>query len=206
MRTRPTILGPTIASMITGFLLLSARAADFDYYVLAVSWTPGYCNSTKAQGRTSQFCKENQKPRFIVHGLWPQNEKGWPQFCDAAAPDDTIFYKMRDLLSSPSAARHQWKRHGTCSGLSGAAYFSALRQAYNGFAKPDLAHLNQISQAELRVKLVKANPGLDEAFYALRCRQDSLREIRVCLTKSLEPRACGLDVRSTCTKPVILLH
>ena len=68
---------------------------------------------------------------FVVHGLWPQYEQGFPSFCQVPAPrlDRAIVGSMLDLMPSPRLIFHEWDRHGTCSGLSPHAYFEAVRKA-----------------------------------------------------------------------------
>ncbi|MCC2111314.1 MAG: hypothetical protein KDJ16_04705, partial [Hyphomicrobiales bacterium] len=51
---------------------------DFDYYVLSLSWSPSYCEA-EGDPREPQCRKERPSRRyaFVVHGLWPQYERGW---------------------------------------------------------------------------------------------------------------------------------
>jgi ribonuclease T2 len=62
-------------------VLVNARrvSGKFDYYVLALSWSPTYCAS-RAGRRDRQQCGTGRGYAFVVHGLWPQYEKGWPDF------------------------------------------------------------------------------------------------------------------------------
>ncbi|MGR3711266.1 MAG: ribonuclease T2 family protein, partial [Alterinioella nitratireducens] len=53
------------------------RAGAFDYYVLALSWTPTWC-AIEGDGRGSPQCDPGQGFGFTLHGLWPQYEEGWP--------------------------------------------------------------------------------------------------------------------------------
>src|SRR6478752_5799189 len=58
-------------------------AGDFDFYVLALSWSPGFCE-TAGSGRERDQCKDGAGLGFVVHGLWPQNERGFPSECAPA--------------------------------------------------------------------------------------------------------------------------
>src|SRR5229473_321726 len=85
----------------------------FDFYVLALSWSPSFCEAAgdRAQGQPECGARPYS---FVVHGLWPQYEKGFPEYCQVPAPR-LIF--------------REWDRHGTCSGLPARAYFETVRKA-----------------------------------------------------------------------------
>ena len=57
----------------------------FDFYVLALSWSPSFCEQAGERKRAQQQCGERPFS-FVVHGLWPQYEKGFPEFCQNPAP------------------------------------------------------------------------------------------------------------------------
>jgi ribonuclease T2 len=52
---------------------------QFDFYVLALSWSPGFCENS---GSRSRQCDSGRGLGFVTHGLWPQNEQGYPSFCE----------------------------------------------------------------------------------------------------------------------------
>ncbi|URK88119.1 hypothetical protein LP421_11595 [Rhizobium sp. RCAM05350] len=54
--------------------------SGFDFYVLSLSWSPSWCLENDPSGRSMQ-CDPDNNHGFIVHGLWPQNEQGYPEFC-----------------------------------------------------------------------------------------------------------------------------
>src|SRR5690606_41548 len=113
-------------------LLLAAaptRADNFDFYVLSLSWSPTWCASNDRDGSTSQ-CHGRRPYGFIVHGLWPQNERGWPEYCPSREPErvpQALAETMRDIIPSAGLAGHEWRKHGSCSGLSQRSYFQTLR-------------------------------------------------------------------------------
>ena len=52
---------------------------QFDYYVLALSWSPSFCETATGNARRQQC---GARPfSFVVHGLWPQYERGFPESC-----------------------------------------------------------------------------------------------------------------------------
>src|SRR4029077_16012103 len=60
----------------------------FDFYVLALSWSPSFCEASRerpANRTPDQQC--GARPySFVVHGLWPQYERGFPSNCQVPAP------------------------------------------------------------------------------------------------------------------------
>src|ERR1700716_2432232 len=72
---------------------------DFAYYVLSLSWSPAFCLSSPGAGE----CNSLRRHGFIVHGLWPQYEQGWPENCDAhhAVADDVV-RGIADLMPARS--------------------------------------------------------------------------------------------------------
>ncbi len=58
------------------------QAGAFDYYLLALSWSPTYCAGL-SPGRRDPQC-DGRPYAFVLHGLWPQHERGWPQDCRSA--------------------------------------------------------------------------------------------------------------------------
>ena len=47
--------------------------AQFDYYVMTLSWAPGFCD-LGGKETSSPECAEGSGDGFVVHGLWPNNE------------------------------------------------------------------------------------------------------------------------------------
>ena len=58
----------------------NAKAQTFDYYVLSLSWSPSWCQLTGLK-RGAEQCDATRDLKWILHGLWPQYENGWPKFC-----------------------------------------------------------------------------------------------------------------------------
>ncbi|MGY6409654.1 MAG: ribonuclease T2 family protein [Alkalilacustris sp.] len=171
----------------------AARAGSgFDHYLLALSWTPGWCEREGA-GRGDPSCAPGAGSGWQVHGLWPQHAEGWPEFCTTAAPDPSRGQTraMADIMGSAGLAWHQWRKHGRCSGLNAQAYFAKTREAFGRVAlpEPEVATAEDLAEA-----LMAANPGLEEGQFIVTCSAGRLAEVRVCLTPWLTPRDCGADV------------
>ena len=178
----------------------------FDFYVLALSWSPSYCEA--AQARAPRRAPDQQcggRPfAFVVHGLWPQYERGFPSYCQVPAPrlDRAVVGSMLDLMPSPRLIFHEWDQHGTCSGLSPHGYFETVRKA-RAVVKipPDYLELDKpiiVSPAEVAEAFVKANPGLSRAAMAISCDGKRLTEVRVCLGKDFSFHDCAEIARRTC--------
>src|SRR3984893_3677647 len=114
----------------------------FDYYLLVLSWSPSFC----AEGAERDPARAARNPQcgprpfsFVVHGLWPQYERGFPEFCQQPSPrlDRNIVSSMLDLMPGPTAIFHEWRRAGTCSGLSPRAYFDMIRRVRAQVKIPD---------------------------------------------------------------------
>src|SRR6266568_1881347 len=144
---------------------------QFDFYVLSLSWSPSFCAGAAERGSTTAAANAQCGPRpysFVVHGLWPQYEKGFPEYCQLPAPrlDRAVVSSMLDLMPAPRLIFNEWDRHGTCSGLSPRAYFETVRKARAAVKIPEdyLEPLHEITVAPAAVgdAFVRANPGLTQ--------------------------------------------
>lgn len=186
-------------------------AGDFDYYVLALSWSPTWCAST-GDSRDAEQCETGRETDFIVHGLWPQYEDGWPQDChtDERDPSRRESAAMSDIMGSGGLAWYQWKKHGRCSGLSARGYYDAIREAAERAPIPEvfdgLDRDITLPPAVVEDAFIEANPDLTRDGITVTCQSDALQEVRICLTRDLEPRECALDVRQDCGRASVLME
>src|SRR5215204_2400389 len=81
------------------------QAGEFDFYVLALSWSPSFCEAAaeRSAGRAPAAQCGERPYSFVVHGLWPQYEKGFPEYCEQPAPklDRGLVSSMLDLMPNP---------------------------------------------------------------------------------------------------------
>jgi len=183
---------------------------DFAYYVLSLSWSPAFCLSSPDAAE----CNDPRRYGFIVHGLWPQNEQGWPEHCDVrrSVPGD-IVQGIADLMPARGLVYHEWSAHGTCSGLEPAEYFALVRRAYTSIAIPqELSGLGQAIEqppAAIAAAFLRANPHLRAQSIAVTCTGQGaprLREVHICLDRDLMPRACSADaMRGACRAPQVII-
>nr|WP_240539847.1 ribonuclease T2 [Salinarimonas soli] len=167
-----------------------AEPGSFDFYVLALSWSPGFCASEGGR-RDRDQCAPGSGLGFVVHGLWPQNERGYPTACGAErTPTRVALDEARRVLPSEGLARHQWRKHGTCSGLDPLSYFRAAGQARDRVTIPDRFRDARepltIAPVEIERAFAAANPGLRPDMMAVACRRGALQEVRICLDRTLK--------------------
>lgn len=188
----------------------AASGAKFDYYVLALSWSPQHC-TTPAGRRDAVQCGGSRRYSFIVHGLWPQYERGWPEDCGGGgALTGQLIEQTLDIMPSRMLIRHEWTKHGTCSGLTPASYFALARKAFSQFRTPadygEPDRLIYVSPARYKTAWMEANPALNASEFAVLCSGRFLREVRICLDKNLNPRTCGTGVRDRCRVPEMIVQ
>jgi ribonuclease T2 len=112
-------------------------------------------------------------------------------------------------MGSGGLAWYQWQRHGRCAGLDPADYFALARIAYAQIVRPDV--LNRI-EAPLRLPaevveeaFLRDNPDLTDDGLTVTCKSGHVHEVRICITRELEPRDCAADIRRDCTVADALL-
>ena len=204
--------------LLSGFLVSGAgaqsrrergervRPGQFDYYLLSLSWAPDFCEHAGAE-RDPQECAPGRRLGFVVHGLWPQlDDGGHPSECAPASPvARDIVQRTLGLIPGEWLIQHEWRDHGTCSGLSAGAYFDTVRRAYEQvvippeFRQPD--RRVDLSPREIEGKFIAANPRFRDSL-RVECSGGELSEVRVCMTKDLAPRPCSMH-DSRCPAPRI---
>ncbi len=191
------------AAVVTSFFADRKRTADtsapgtFDYYVLVLSWTPSYCRSDGRERHDPQ-CESSTPHGFMLHGLWPQYQKGWPENCHTAKRpwvSRQVIEGMRDIMPSKNLIIHEYRTHGTCSGLDPAQYFAAARRLYERVSVPArflAGDADRVSSpGEIEREFLGANPWLTPDMISIACRGADLLDIRVCFGRDLSPRNCG---------------
>lgn len=175
---------------------------QFDFYVLALSWSPGFCENS---GSRSRQCDTGSGLGFVTHGLWPQREQGYPSFCEPNGRfvPQAAMADAKGLFPDDNLARYQWRKHGTCTGESPSGYFRAVRQARDLVRVPDgFADLNSRSKvlpSEIERAFMNANPGLRSDMISVSCGRRIFQEVRICLAKDLRGfRQCAEVDRDGC--------
>jgi ribonuclease T2 len=187
---------------------------QFDFYVLSLSWSPSFCDAVTERSAESAARQPEcgDKPyAFVVHGLWPQYDKGSPEYCQNPAPrlDRNVVSSMIDLMPSPRLIFREWDRHGVCSGLPARAYFETIRKARAMVKIPndflDLKQPRTVTPGAVEDAFIAANPGLTHDGIAVGCDAKRLNEVRICLSKDLKFRDCSeIDARA-CRRDEVLM-
>ncbi|WP_299551877.1 ribonuclease T2 [uncultured Tateyamaria sp.] len=180
------------------------RSGEFDYYVLSLSWSPNWC-AYEGDARGSDQCDARHDHGWILHGLWPQYHRGWPEYCQTAErpPNRAMTRDMADIMGTSGLAWHQWKKHGVCSGLSAPAYYALSREAYGRVVRPPvfrkLDKTVKLPASVVEEAFLQSNPGLEPDGVTITCREGHIQEARICLSRELDPVPCGQDVVRDCT-------
>jgi ribonuclease T2 len=182
----------------------ASQPGDFDFYVLSLSWSSGFCATGGADKGKAQ-CDPGAGLGFVVHGLWPQYERGFPQDCGPAgrSPSRIALDQASGLFPDMGLARYEWRKHGTCSGKSPSDYFADVRRARDSIIVPPQFKTARGDQTWTPVDILRAfesaNPRLRPGMSAVGCRAGVLQEVRFCFSKDLrEFRACPEVARQTC--------
>lgn len=188
----------------------SGTPGEFDYYLLSLSWSPAYC--LDAPGAAE--CNGPRRYGFIVHGLWPQYERGAPEHCNVhrEVPEDVV-RGVADFMPARNLVYHEWSAHGTCSGLEPADYFSLVRRAYASVVMPPQLTAPgapvQMPTTAIAESFLRSNPRLPAQAMLVTCSSQGaprLREVRVCFDRALAPRPCSADVvRGACRAPELIV-
>lgn len=193
----------------------NSRPGDFDFYVLALSWSPTYC-ALEGPRANRQQCGSGRPFGFVVHGLWPQNEWGYPANCSLDGSGNRGSYVPRQVLSdlsdimpSTGLAAYQWRKHGSCSGLGQRDYFATLRQAREQVNIPpslrNLATGRRVDPMLIEKAFIAANPGMKAGGISVSCQRNHLQEVRICMSKDLDFRSCKQVDANACRSRSVLM-
>jgi len=190
-RDRPGPRGPSVPG-------------QFDFYVFSLSWSPGFCQ-TGGDEKGRDQCRAGTGLGFVVHGLWPQYEHGFPSDCPGVqrAPSRIALSATDGVYPDEGLARYEWRKHGTCSGLSPTDYFAAAKAARDSIAVPQPFKAPHQSQnwtpVDIERAFIAANPRLKPGMLAAICQRGVLEEVRICFSKDLkEFRDCPDVTRARC--------
>ncbi|MGH1418450.1 MAG: ribonuclease T2 family protein [Hyphomicrobiaceae bacterium] len=176
-------------------------AGVFDYYALVLSWSPTHCATVRTRGYDSQCNPRNgRRFAFVLHGLWPQYNRGYPGHCRIGKRPfvpNSVIDSVQDIMPSRRLTIHEYKKHGTCSGLSPKGYYSVSRRLFESIKIPQRYILPEkaqfVSPQELSDEFLAVNPQLRPDMLAVSCggAGNRLKEIRICFSKNGKPKPCG---------------
>ena len=224
LRSAAALRPVTCAILIISLALAtgSASAQDrrqnepgkFDFYVLALSWSPSFCEASVERGGNNRSAQQQCGERpysFVVHGLWPQYDNGFPEFCQVPAPrlDRNIVSSMLDLMPAPRLIFNAWDKHGTCSGLPARGYFENVRKARAVVKIPEqyleLKAPLTVTPDEVEEAFVKANPGMTRTSVAVTCDSKRVSEVRICMSREFQFRDCAQIHQRACRRDKLVM-
>lgn len=173
---------------------LKQNIVDTDYYTLALSWSPAFCqkqrrsNNGKVPSHLKYQCDGGQEFGWVIHGLWPQSGKAraideHPRYCQGDLPmveENTI---RKYLPESPGATllQGEWEKHGACAFNQAEDYFAKQKTLYNDLILPDV----DMSKSELFKWMKANNPQLKHVYLS-----GSKDELYICYDKQWQPMDC----------------
>lgn len=188
-------------------------AGDFDYYALVLSWSPTHCATLQRNDYEPQCHRQDgRRYNFVLHGLWPQYERGFPGECQIGrrpfVPDDVIDEVM-DVMPSKPLIIHEYRKHGTCSGLNPERYFDISERLFRTIKIPQRYvnpfEVQTVAPEALIDEFLSENPQLKRDMIVVSCdgSRNRLKDVRVCMTRDGEPRSCGKNEnqRRLCSAP-----
>ena len=214
------LLAPLPATAQYGRTAHAGVPGQFDFYVLSLSWSPSFCAETAERyaGRSPSLQCGARPYSFVVHGLWPQYDKGFPEYCEDPAPrlSRDIVSSMLDLMPAPHLIYNEWDKHGTCAGLSQGVYFDTVRRARAAVKiPPDYGELKTplaVAPDAVADAFIKANPGLSAKAMAVECDSKRLTEVRLCLAKDVSTGSgtvqfhdCPEIVKRSCRRDQVVM-
>lgn len=201
--TRPTEQRPPARNAD----IQKGASAAFDYYSLVMSWSPTHCESDEGRDDQSQCAPRNgRRYSFILHGLWPQYARGYPENCPADSTwiPQSVIDGMLDIMPSKGLIIHEYRKHGTCSGLSPDEYYRLSRRLYDSIRIPERFRNPTTAQFMDPNDVVRAftaaNTQLSPDMISVACAGPGsrLRDVRICFSRDGAPRACGGNEERLC--------
>jgi len=175
-----------------------------DYFVLALSWSPEFCQQARTDP-DSRFQCERNRFGFVVHGLWP-NANGargkcdQPRNCAATLVSDSLVKTHLCTMPGVQLIQGEWQKHGTCSGLSQTGYFQQIDRLWQGLKLPDLRRTAPPS-GTMPVRAIRkafadanANSGLTQEALVVDLSGQNLSEVRICYDLAFKPRKCPAGI------------
>lgn len=193
------VLFPLLAALLMAAPGVQAKRPKtapgmFDYYAMALSWSPAYCATNRSD---PEQCNSGRQLGFVLHGLWPQFEAGYPESCSSERLSGQSYAKYAPLYPSPKLISHEWDKHGTCSGLDQAAYFELSAQLREQLAIPRQLQKPlepvRTTYNELVRSFKQVNPRMPINSVLPFCGDGGrfLREVHACFTRQGQLRSCS---------------
>lgn len=110
---------------------------------------------------------------------------------------EELIQQMLDVMPSKRLIIHEYRKHGTCSGLGPTEYFGVARQLYDQIKIPprfqNPGGYLTLSPAEVESEFLAANPRLSADMISVACKGRNLGDLRICFGRDLKLQACGVN-------------
>ena len=118
---------------------------------------------------------------------------------------------MLDIMPSRSLIIHEYRKHGTCSGLSPEGFYGLSRRLFTSVKIPPRFVMPNddfsVSPGEVVNAFVDANPELKPDMLGVACGGpgNRMREVRICFTREGTPTRCGRNEEQArlCRSPLM---
>lgn len=170
------------------------KHAPVDYYMLALSWSPAFCDAQRQKNHgdvpnhLAYQCDQKDAFGWVIHGLWPQNAKArsvedHPRYCQGDLPKVSQATLQKYLPTSPGASllQGEWEKHGSCAFNTAEEYFAKQQDLYNALALPN----KHLRKNDLFQWMRKHNPHLARAYLGA-----SKNELYICYSKNWQVIDC----------------
>ncbi len=198
-----------IAAPARGAALPPIATSPFDYYMMALSWSPGFCD-LDGESKSPRQCAAGAGYGFVVHGLWPDNRFGPdPEDCDSGADASSAdLAAAQGLYPTDGLAAYEYRKHGTCTGLDAADYFASVRYVRDQIVIPPALQgvrvWRRMAPGEIRQAFIDANANLRADNIAVTCARGELIGVRICMSRNLKAFAtCPQVARNSCRRDSI---
>jgi ribonuclease T2 len=188
----------------------AVATTQFDYYVMTLSWAPGFCD-IGGQETSSPECAAGSGDGFVVHGLWPNNEyRPNPEACLGGDATPADLAEEHGVYPNDRLAAYEYRKHGTCTGLSAHDYFATVREVKARLnIPPEFKAPRQpvrLAPGEVERAFIEANPNLRVDNMAVTCSNGELTDVRLCIAKDLSSYVvCRKVARHTCQRASIVV-
>ena len=107
----------------------------------------------------------------------------------------SVIDDIRDIMPSKNLIIHEYRAHGTCSGLEPAQYFGLARDLYERISIPPrfsgADRGLRLTESEIETEFLKFNAWLKPNMIVVSCRAQNLLDVRICFGRDLFPKPCG---------------
>lgn len=170
-------------------------------YTLALSWSPEFCRGRERNPEERLQCSGAMgRFGFVLHGLWPEGTRGYPQYCRHVPPPPPAVVRGQ-LCRTPDVAliAHEWAKHGSCMARRPEGYFRVANILADSLRYPAMERLSRdgetqpgsLTAGKLRAAFAAANPGRPANSFGLRLSERGwLREVLVCMDRRFRPKRC----------------